>query len=166
MPSDLAHFYSATNGIEVRWWLRGCDPDDPEAGGWLRVPSLHRNRQGWSRSDFFTDDPDKPSQFRVPDEVPLLRRYNCRALWYEGHKAETLMEMWEIGGDTASDVGLTGVDDYLERGIERLFVSEWTSLLSDFESPDVEERLARIYKRLGLSEGWFKQVLRQGAQRG
>ena len=163
VPSDLAQFYGTMCGIEVRWWLRGCDPDDPEAGGWLRVPSLHRNRQGWSRSDFFTDDPEKPRELRVPDEVPLLRRDYHRPLWWEGYKTDTLVEMWEIGGDTASDVGLGGFDDYIERGIDRLFISDWTSLIADVRSPEVEERLARVYEKLGIKPGWFER-LRAGRQ--
>ena len=68
----------------------------------------------------------KPRELRVPDEVPLLRRYYHRPLWWEGYKTGTLMEMemWEIGGDTASDVGLGGFDDYIEKGVGRLFISD------------------------------------------
>jgi hypothetical protein len=165
VPRNLADFYAEMDGADVRWWFQGSDPEDPDAGGAARIPTLRRNLRGWSRSDFFTDDPTKPRQIRIPDEVPLQRRYDCRPLWFEGHPGDNLLMLWEIGGDTCSEVGLSGIDDYIERGIDRLFVSEWTTLISDFKQPEVEERLARVYERLGLSQGWLGRVLREGVRR-
>jgi hypothetical protein len=139
------------NGASIRWSFR----DEPDLGGAFKLPSVGRNLKGWTRSDFFTDDPDKPREIRVPDEVPLASKFHYRPCWWSA--VEEPMLMWEIFGDTCADVGISGFDDYVVKGIELLFCADWTSLIS--ESELAFRTVEKIRGSMGLQEGWSKALL-------
>ncbi len=151
VPGDLASAYRQMNGASIRWSLSGA----PDVGGAFKMPSLGRNLKGWARTDFFTDEPERPLRFRVPDEVPLTSKFQHRPCWTSA--GEEPMLMWEIYGNTCGDVGLQGFDDYVARGIEHLFCHEWTSLIS--ESDLSREAVQRARVRFGLAEDWSEPFL-------
>lgn len=153
VPPDLRRVYREMNGASIRWAF----VNDPEVGGSFKLPSLGRNLRGWTRSDFFTDDEERPRHMRIPDEIPLRSRYFFRPCWWSAE--EELLMMWETSGDTCGDVGLTGFDDYVARGIEDLFCSEWTSLMSG--SQLAQERADAIRAKLGIKKGWSDSLIRR-----
>jgi hypothetical protein len=117
---------------------------------------LGRNLKGWTRSDFFTEVPERSRDIRVPDEVPLTSKYYFRPFWWT---ADEELSMWEIFGDTGGDVGLSGLDDYVAKGIEHLFCEQWTSLICD--SDIARERIEAMRAKLGIAEGWSQALIKR-----